>query len=143
MQVFEKNILGCFVMANMNDERGEIFRTYVWGEGKIAEMLKPLKYEKYGTDLTVILFQFYVNPIPYLQNNLKEVENYRKDERSIAVSIIVNEENFFSKPDLGRKKFIHESIFKGLDSVIEVVQKKKLDTNVSLLKSDVEEILHC
>lgn len=57
-------------MSNMDDERGEIFRTYVWGEGKIAEILKPLKYKKYGADLTVILFQFYVNPIPYNKSKI-------------------------------------------------------------------------
>lgn len=140
MQVFERNILGCFVSSNLNDGYGHIFRKYIWGEHGISEPLKKLKYEKYGSDLTIILVQFFVNPIPYQLNSLKSIENYRRDERSIGVAIVVNDENFFSRPEIERWQFITGSILNRLDMVKEVVRKKKLDTNVDLLKIDVTEI---
>lgn len=134
----ESYILGCFASTNMGDEQGALFRTYIWGEKGIGETLKKLSYENYGKDMKRILFQFYVNPIPYELQNLKEIENYRKKEKSIGIPIIVNEENFFSKSESERVNFIKISILQKLDLLSEVVKKKKLDTNIESLKTDFQ-----
>ncbi|WP_461639615.1 hypothetical protein [Labilibaculum euxinus] len=134
----ESYILGCFASTNMGDEQGALFRTYIWGEKGIGETLKKLSYENYGKDMKRILFQFYVNPIPYELQNLKEIENYRKKEKSIGIPIIVNEENFFSKSEPERVDFIKISILQKLDLLSEVVKKKKLDTNIESLKTDFQ-----
>lgn len=59
-------------------EEGDLFSIYIWGNEGISDTLKKLKYENYGNDMNLILLEFYVNPIPYLRQNLKEIESYRK-----------------------------------------------------------------
>ena len=61
--------------------------------------------------------------------------------RATAVGIVVEDENFFFRSEIGRKQFLIESILSELDLVREVVKKKKLDTDIDQLKSDVDEIL--
>jgi len=76
----EDNILGCFVSATMGDDNGKLFRSYIFGSHGILENFHSLKYYNYGKDIKIILFQFYINPIPYLMQNIKEIEDYRKRE---------------------------------------------------------------
>lgn len=149
----DKNIFGCYVSItqtppdadlqtkDLATEQGRLFRNYVWGENGICQIIKNLNQENYGKDLKLALFQFYVNPIPMMEKVLKEIENYRKNEKSIGIPIIVNEENFFSKSEKGRYNFLKESILQKLDLLAEVVKKKKLDTKMELLKSDLQKAL--
>lgn len=149
----DKNIFGCYVSItqtppdadlqtkDLATEQGRLFRNYVWGENGICQIIKNLNQENYGKDLKLALFQFYVNPIPMMEKVLKEIENYRKNEKSIGIPIIVNEENFFSKSEKGRYNFLKESILQKLDLPAEVVKKKKLDTKMELLKSDLQKAL--
>ncbi|PRX57195.1 hypothetical protein [Flagellimonas meridianipacifica] len=146
------SILGCFasgpsvyyddsqVIKDLAELKGEEFRKYVWGENGIFHSLKILRHKDYGNDLELILFQFYINPIPYLRKNLKEVEPFRKKEKSIGVPIIVDDENFFDKNEEDRYIFLMKSIGDKMDLIEEMVSRKKLDTNISLLRSDLEKI---
>lgn len=148
-----KNILGCFVSGpslyhdanqeqeKLAEEQGSLFRSYIWGTKSISEILKKLKHEDYGKDIVLILFQFYLNPISYELQGLKEIENYRKSERSIGIPIIVTDENFFNKSDEDRYKFLHKAILEKIDLLAEVVRKKKLDTKIDLLRKDLQNIL--
>lgn len=135
-----ENVLGCFVSSTIGDEKGALFRLYIYGKNNLIETLKILKHEDYGEDLKLILFQFYINPIPYMLEHLKPIENYRKNEKSIGIPIIVNDENFFSKSESERYDFLREMILQKLDLLAGVVKKKKLDTNMELLKSDLKNI---
>jgi len=147
------NILGCYVSVtqaypdadqqtkDLATEQGRLFRTYIWGEKGICDTLKKLNHEDYGKDLILALFQFYVNPLPIMEQNLKEIEPYRKKEKSIGIPIIVNNRNFFSLSEEGRYSFLKQSILQKLDLLAEVVKQKKLDTKVDLLKSDLQKIL--
>lgn len=147
-----KNIFGCFVSGsstNYNDSqvirdlaksKGKEFRKYIWGDNGISEPLKKLQYEDYGKDVKMVLFQFYVNPIPYLEENLKKSEIYRKREKSMGVPIIVNDENFFEKNEKDRYRFLMESIFDAVKIVEKIVEDKNLDTNMQLLKEDLEKV---
>lgn len=149
----DKNIFGCYVsvtqaypdadqqIKDLATEQGRLFRTYVWGEKGICEIIKKLTQEDYGMDLKLVLFQFYINPIPMMEQALKMIESYRKKEKSIGIPIIVNNHNFFSKSESERNDFFRESILQKLDLLAEVVKKKKLDTNMELLKSDLKNIL--
>jgi hypothetical protein len=148
----DTEILGCFVSypsvkydadqktKDLVKAQGDLFRSYIWGENGIGNSLKILKHKNYGNELMLILFQFYVKPMPIELQNLKEIENYRKNEKSIGIPIIVTNENFFSKSEEGRYTFLKQSILKKLDLLTEVVKKKKLDTNMELLKADVIKI---
>ena len=122
------------------DDNGALFRNYIFGENGIADRLKKLNHEDYGTDLLLILFQFQVNPIPYLLQNLKEIENYRKNEKSIGIPVIINDDNFFRKSEEGRYDFLKKSILHKLDLLEEVVKKKKLDTDMKKLKEDLNNL---
>ncbi|MBB1646776.1 hypothetical protein [Sphingobacterium sp. UME9] len=138
----ENYIIGCFASTNMGDEQGVLFRTYIWGDKGIGDVLKALRYEDYGNDMKRILFQFYVNPIPYERQNLKEIEPYRAREKAIGVPIIVTHENFFSKSEEERYSFLKQTILQKLDLLAEVVKKKKLDTKIDLLKADLQKFLN-
>lgn len=118
------------------------FTPYIWGEKGICDTLKKLKHEDYGKDLVLALFQFNVKPTPMELQRLKEIESYRKNEKSIGIPIIVNDENFFSKSEEGRYSFLKQSILQKLDLLAEVVKKKKLDTNMEQLKTDLQKILN-
>ena len=149
-----ENILGCFISCpavyydadqktkDLASEQGELFRAYIWGEKGICETLKKLKHQDYGEDLILILFQFYVCPLPIELEDLKEIERYRKKEKAISIPIIVNNENFFSKSEEARYAFLKQSILKKLDLLAEIVKRRKLDTKMDLLKSDLEEVLN-
>lgn len=136
-----ENILGCFASTTIGDEKGILFRRYIWGETGICEILKKLKHQRYGKDLTMILFQFYVNPIPYLLQKLKEIEDYRKTEKAIGIPIIINEDNFFSKSEQDRYQFIKKSILSKIALLATVVKRNGLDTNIELLNDDIAKIL--
>ncbi|WP_320982825.1 hypothetical protein, partial [Bacteroides sp.] len=122
-----ENLLGCYVSypSLMYDateiqkqkarEEGDLFSIYIWGNEGISDTLKKLKYENYGNDMNLILLEFYVNPIPYLRQNLKEIESYRKKEKAIGIPIIVTDENFFSKTEEARYRFLKEAILNKMD----------------------------
>ena len=149
----DKNIFGCYVSATqaapdadqqtkeLAAEKGRLFRNYIWGEKGICDTLKKLNQDDYGKDLKLALFQFYVNPIPIMEQALKEIESYRKNEKSIGMSIVVNDKNFFSKSEEGRNSFLKQSILQKLDLLTVVVKKKKLDTKMELLRVDLQKLL--
>ena len=149
----DTNIFGCYVSVtqaypdadqqtkDLAIEQGRIFRAYVWSEKGLCEIIKKLNHEDYGKDLKLALFQFYVNPIPMMEQALKEIEAYRKNEKSIGIPIVINHENFFSQKEEGRFIFLKQSIFRKLELLTEVVKKKKLDTKMDLLKSDLLKLL--
>lgn len=147
------HIFGCYasypsLMYDATEEQkvkaknqGDLFCSYIWGEKKNYNMLKRLKFEDYGKDLEFILFQFHIKPIPFELSHLKEIESYRKKEKSIGIPIIVTDENFFSKMEEERYNFLKQSILQKMDLLAEVVKKKKLDTNMEKLKDDLQKTL--
>ncbi|MFD2872653.1 hypothetical protein ACFS5N_09250 [Mucilaginibacter ximonensis] len=118
------------------------FSPYIWGANKVDAKLKKLKYVDYGDDLRLILLQFYVKPTLIELNSIKDIESYRKNEKSIGIPIIVDNENFFSKSEEVRCIFLKQSILQKLDLLENVVKKKKLDTNIEQLKIDLQNILN-
>lgn len=148
----DNNILGCTVIGQSvlyNDSQelkdsasknGKIFRSYVYGNNGIYSIIDKLNYQNYGKDLELILFQFYINPIPYLLSSIEEIEKYRKKEKSIGIPIVVTDDNFFNISEENRYIFLIKEILDKIDVLEKVVKKKKLDTNVELLKSDIKEL---
>ncbi len=148
----EKNIFGCFV-SNTADARwsesernnafevGRNFRSYLWASGGFVDTIKKLEHINYGNDLVMILFQFYIKPIPDLLENLKEIEAYRKKEKAIGLPIVLTDENFFSKTEEERQSFLRQVVSEKMDLLGEVVKEKKLDTKMDLLKADLQKLL--
>lgn len=145
----KENIFGCFFEVGFDPEKSEkeffniaeMFRPYLWGSNGISDMLKKLKNDDYGHDLKLALFQFYVKPTLNEIEALKEIESYRKSEKSIGIPIIVTDENFFNKSEEERYDFLKRSILQKLDLLEEVVKRRKLDTNIDLLRKDLRKVL--
>jgi hypothetical protein len=138
----EYNMFGCYCSftSKWDDnqkakdalaEQGKLFRTYIWGENSISVALKKL----------LILFEFYVNPLPFQIPFLKRVRIYRKKEKSAGIPIIIDGDNFFKKTESQRRQFLRDLIFESLCLVENIVQKKKLDTDIVKLRKDLERIL--
>ena len=148
--MYNNEILGCYVQFGFDSNLSEqdfndldkIFTPYIWGKKGVATILKELKKNSYyGKDLELALFQFYVKPTPLELERLKEIGRFSNKEKSIGIPIVVTDENFFSKSEEGRYGFLKEAIMQKLDLLAEVVKKKKLDTNMEQLKTDLEKIL--
>jgi len=143
------SIFGCFMKIGFDPNLTEqeflnldkAFTPYVWGKKGICDTLKKLRHEDYGKDLVLALFQFNIKPSQIELQKLKEIESYRKNEKSIGIPIIVTDENFFNKSEEGRYCFLRQSILQKLELLAVVVKRKKLDTNMDLLKSDLQELL--
>ncbi|MEQ8926681.1 MAG: hypothetical protein RLO81_12750 [Fulvivirga sp.] len=147
------NILGCFVSGpstyydsspadiEVASQCGEIFNTFIWGTDGLSERIKSLKHKDYGKDLILILYQFYLNPIPVELQHLKDIERYRKSEKSIGIPIIVDESNFFSKTDNEKVSFLKSSMLEKLNLLDAVVKRNKLDTDLKQLKVDLLDCL--
>jgi hypothetical protein len=145
-------ILGCFAsgalypedsgteIENEAERKFDLFRDYIWGDYGICNQLKSLKRSDYGENLQLALFQFYVLPLLEQLAYLKDIERYRPKERAIGIPIIIHDENFFNKSDLERRKFLKDIILEKLDLLAVVVKRNKLDTDIALLKSDVEKL---
>lgn len=128
------NILGCFLKVGFdpNLKRGEAHElgnqvsSYIWGERGISGNLKKLKIEDYGKDLNLVLLEFHVKPTPTELSYLKEIESYRKKEKAIGIPIIVTDENFFSKTEEERYRFLKEAILNKMDLLENVVDRKSV-----------------
>lgn len=143
------NIFGCFVCdppvnydAKEEDRidasnKGDIFREYIWGDNGIDHVLKELVNIEYGKDVRLILFQFLLNPFPFQLSHIKEIENYRKDEKSIGVNIIITNTNFFNKTHQDRIKFLESSILDRL-KILESKYHKKIDTRFDLIVRELK-----
>lgn len=147
----DNTIFGCFISTSRYpdadlqtvktlEKKWELFDTYIWGDFGISEPLKTLKRSDYGKDLQLALFQFYVLPLLEQLVYLKDIERYRPKERAIGIPVIIHDENFFNKPDFERRKFLKGVILEKLDLIAVVIKRNKLDTNIALLKSDVEKL---
>lgn len=146
------NLIGCFVCGptvNWDDdqrikaaaaEQGQLFRGYIWGDTGFDNCLKQLMHSDYGVDLKTILFQFYLNPIPVELAKLKAIGSYRKNEKSVAVTVIVDNDNFFKRTDEERRHFLKEAILNRAALLEGVAKKRKLDTDFKRLKIDLEKI---
>jgi len=149
----ENSILKCFVSVttgSYNDtqeqidlatEQGREFRSYIWGEKGISNNIEQLNFADYGSDLKLILFQFYVNPDVVETQSLLEIEKYRKKEKAIGIPVIINSLNFFNKGENERNEFLKKCFIQKLDILEKVIIKEKLDTNIEKLKKDLVAIL--
>lgn len=147
------NLIGCFVSATqpfptasdeekkLSLERGKEFRSYIWGENCLCDILKKLKRDDYGKDVSLILLQFYLDPIQFELDNLKPIDSYRKSEKSIGIPIIINTTVFLNLTAREKQITLRDMILEKIDLLSDVVKKKKLDTDVASLKLDIIKIL--
>ncbi len=136
----DDNIIGVFASFGYGETNKELIKEYLWGVNGLKNQFSSLKWQDYGTDLILILFQFNVNPIPYLRENLKEIESYRRKEKSIGIPAILDDENFFQLNKNEQWNFLNAKIIEKLELVKEKVRRDKLDFNIDRLIMDVRKI---
>ena len=153
-QQTDTNIFACFVsypslVADVSEQtkdeaikKGDMFRSYIWGEAGLDRFLKKIQYSDYGQDLKRILFQFYVLPCDYERVHIRNIENYRKREKAIGISIII-ESDFFQYSDAQRKYILVSSIISKIEELKEIIEKNRLDTNFERLVLDLRQELGC
>ncbi len=144
----QNDMIGCFVSGPNHifgelesirlkkEEKGKTFRSFIWGEQGLDKIFKKLEAQNCGVDIELILLQFYVEPLKIERDNMKEIFEYRRKERSVGVPIIIESE-FFSLSSPKKIKYLERKVFEALDKVNELVNSKNLDTNISLLKSEL------
>ncbi len=138
----EDTILGFYASFNVGETDSELIRSYLWSENGLKNKLNFLKWQDFGTDLKLILFEFYVRPIPDELKSIKPIGNYRRKEQSVGIPIILDDENFFGLKENERQLFFKNTILEKLESLTEKIKRNKLDTNISELKSQVEKTLN-
>jgi hypothetical protein len=144
-----KNIFGCYMQVgfdpNLKEEDfshlDKISSPYIWGDEGISNKLKKLEYKNYGNDLELVLFKFHIKPTS-VELGKREIGNYSKKEKSIAIPVVIDDNNFFSKSETQRVSFLKEIVLRKMDLLEDVIKKKSLDTNFELLKSDTEKVLN-
>ncbi|KAB1155942.1 hypothetical protein F7018_11575 [Tenacibaculum aiptasiae] len=138
----DENIIGFFASFDIGDNDKELVKNYLWGDNGLKNKLAHLKWNNYGHGLEIILFKVYVKPIPYLRKNLRGIENYKPKEKSIAVPIILDRDNFFKLSETDQQLFFTETIVEKLGLVKSKVKRNKLNFNISLLITDVKTSLN-
>lgn len=136
----DNNIIGFFASFGYGETKQELVKEHLWGENGLKNRFSPLKWQDYGTDIVLILFEFNVNPIPYLRKNLKEIGSYRRKEKSIGIPTILDNENFFELDENGQLDFLKNRIIGKLSLVKEKVKRNNLDFNIDGLISDVKKL---
>jgi hypothetical protein len=139
--IADDNIFGFYANFHSGETDQELVKQYLWGDLGLKEQLKTLKWQPYGQDFHLILFEFYVNPIPYLRDALKEIGSYRRKEKSVGIPVILDHEIFFKLIEVDRHKFFHTTILNRLELLKEKVKKNKLDLDIGKLINDTDEIL--
>ncbi|MEO0037789.1 MAG: hypothetical protein RIQ59_1000 [Bacteroidota bacterium] len=139
--IADDNIFGFYASFQSGETDQELVKKYLWGDNGLKEQLKSLKWQTYGQDFHLILFEIYVKPIPYLRDALKEIGSYRRKEKSIGIPIILDEDNFFQLTETDKQKFFHATILKRLEMLREKIKRNKLDLDIEKLKTDTYKIL--
>ena len=132
------SIIGFYASFITGDSDADAFRAYLWADNGLKARLGSLQWMSYGKDLRLLLFQFYVRPIPFERGHLREIENYRPKEKSIGIPVVIDDDNFFRLPESQRLEFFTHIILKKLDLVSQKVKRNGLDCDIAKLKVDVE-----
>ena len=140
-EVKEDNLFGFYANFQFGESEKENIKTYLWGNNGLKEQLKSLKWQSYGQDFRIILFEFYINPIPDLRNALKEMGNYRRIEKSIGIPVIIDQDNFFNLSEIDRSKFFYSTIMERLTLLKEKVKRNKLDLDIEKLINDTVNLM--
>lgn len=137
----DDNIFRFYASFHSGESDQELVINYLWGDNGLNEQLKSLKWQSYGQDFHLILFQFYVKPIPSLCDALKEIGSYSRKDKSIGIPVIVDKDNFFKLTETDKQKFFHSTILKRLELLRQKIRRNKLDLDIEKLKTDTDIIL--
>jgi hypothetical protein len=134
----DQKFVGILVAFEIKEKQKEIIKEYFWGKNGLSSKLAKLKRKDYGIDVEIILFQFYINPIPYLRNNLKEIANFKRKEKSFRIPVILNFGKFNRLADKEKELFMRKTLLNKLDLLYVRKNRNNFDLNIDKLKHDIE-----
>ena len=140
MEKTDNRLIGFSASYNSGEPQQEFINNYLWGQNGFNEKLSHLQYDNYGEELEIILFRIHVKPFHYERKHLKEIENYRRKEKSISIPIILDDTNFFGLSETEREQFFVKTIIEKLELVELKVKRNKLNFDILQLIDDVKKI---
>ena len=146
----KENIFGVFIATSFKlktdsdkkkaNKNGDIFDKYLWGNTGVKQILINLDHIKYGSDLELILFEFYLDPLDDQIRLRKPVGNYRKKEKAIGLVFNIFDD-FFEMSHESRVDYLKKIIIERLEELKIRVKKNKLDLDIDILILDTKEAL--
>jgi hypothetical protein len=137
----DDNLFGFYASFNSDDDEQKQVKDLLWGDNGLKKKLESLKWYNYGQDFHLIQFQFYINPIQHLRNNLREIESYRRKEKSIGIPLIIDKNNFFEKNSIDRQLEVKRTILYKLELLKDKIKRNQLDLDSQRLLNDVRQLL--
>lgn len=139
-----KRFIGCSFLGEPlldsgAEQRNGIIHNYTRAINKQFDTISNDKFE--SNDLRFILVSLYVNPPESLAPHIKDIEKYDSGDRSIGMSIIINND-FFNKEESERLKYLRDMILNRLNQLSLSIAKKRFDIDMSQLINDVESALN-
>lgn len=134
----ENNLYGVYASFNIGEIEKEYVKQLLWGANGLKELLSEIKWVDYGSDIEIILFEFHVNPIPYELNNIKEIGNYRQKEKSIGITIILDQDGFFKLNSEGKEIYLRTMILDKLKLLRNKIKRNKIDLDIEKLILDTQ-----
>lgn len=143
------SLIGFFIKVGFREDlTGEAgiklakeFSKYLSNENGIESLLQGIEPEKYGKDIDLILFECHLKPSHTEIEIFKDKVSFRKKERSMGVSVIFNERDFFNHSAETRLLILKKSLIDKLSLLENRVKSKKIDLDVVRLKADMSAIL--
>ena len=66
--VADNSVFGFYASFQSGESEQDFVRQFIWGNNGLKELLNNLKWEDFGQDFHLILFEIYVKPTPYLRD---------------------------------------------------------------------------
>lgn len=134
-------MVGYFVLASSGDLPRAI-EPYLWGAGGIARLLKELRNNHYGDDVSLILIKYYIEgtlPMPIPPDLL--VGRFHPKDKSIGVVVPATRDMFDSGRYAGPRQFLADTTLAAIAAVAAKYSKKRYDTDFPALQRDVAQIV--
>jgi hypothetical protein len=133
-------MVGYFVSSG-DPEVDSMFAPYVWGATGLANLLKPLKLKNYGTELKLLLIEYYVEG-KFTEHLFDEIRlrNYSTKSKDISAQVPVRRSDFHDRTDRQRREFLLKTTLEAIELVRGRLEKRKLGVDFDRLRQDVEAV---
>jgi len=131
------------VNAALYNPNGKIYDILWQNDDSLESKLKNFTYIHYGDKIKCFIFFYSLLPNEVEKQGYDKIPltKYVKTDKAIIFHIILDDNNFYHLGEAGRMQYLKETIISGLNLSRKIIAKKKLDTNIEKLISDVSKVL--
>ena len=118
------------------------FEEYVWGPRGFDKLIERLKERNYGTDMKLLLIQYYVpGDFEVFGPDKLTVRRYTSKSKDIAVAITVPTKEFhYAMNEPQQREYVVNTTLDSVRAVRDRLGTKKLDINFAQLIEDVQQL---